>query len=59
VLAAALAVPQAAHPIGLQQLLRMPLEQLLRLQISTPAPALRGSARIGSPTPGPSKAGQP
>ena len=32
--ALALAVPQAAHPYGLEQLLRMPLEHLLQLQIS-------------------------
>jgi hypothetical protein len=35
----ALSLPGAAQPIGLHQLLRLPLEQLLRLQISVPAPA--------------------
>ena len=30
----ALAVPHSAHPYGLQQLLHMPLEQLLQLQVS-------------------------
>lgn len=32
--ALALAVPHASHPYGLEQLLRMPLEHLLQLQIS-------------------------
>ena len=32
--ALALAVPQAAHPYSLEQLLHLPLEHLLQLQIS-------------------------
>jgi hypothetical protein len=39
-LALALVVPTSAHPFTLQQLLRMPLEQLMRLEISA-APALQ------------------
>ena len=43
--ALALAVPTAAYPLGLAQLLQLPLEQLLRLQIT----ALRGAvAPFGS-----------
>lgn len=34
VLAAALAVPGAAHPYSLDSLLRMPLERLLQLQVT-------------------------
>jgi len=41
-LALALAVPGTAHPISLSQLLRLPLEQLLRLEISAPANAWSG-----------------
>ena len=33
-LALALAVPQAAHPYSLEQLLHLPLERLLQLQVS-------------------------
>ena len=33
----ALVVPTSAHPFTLQQLLRMPLEQLMRLEISAAA----------------------
>jgi hypothetical protein len=33
-----LSVPAVAHPISLNQLLRMPLEQLLRLQITSSQP---------------------
>ena len=36
-LALGLVFPAAAYPITLQQLLRMPLEQLLRLEISAPS----------------------
>lgn len=47
VLALALVVPTSAHPITLQQLLSMPLEQLVRLQICAalqPQPADRRHA---------------
>ena len=36
--ALALAVPQAAHPYSLEQLLHLPLEHLLQLQISQISP---------------------
>lgn len=35
----ALSVPTVAHSISLAQLLQLPLEQLLRLKITTAAPA--------------------
>jgi hypothetical protein len=53
-LALALVMPGAAHPIGLPQLLHMSLEQLMRLKISVPseAPRLRhdfpGAQRVPS-----------
>lgn len=37
VAALALAAPTAAHPISLGRLLQLPLEQLLRLEITSPA----------------------
>ena len=37
-MALALAVPQAAHPYSLEQLLHLPLERLLQLQISQISP---------------------
>jgi hypothetical protein len=38
------AVPGAAYPITLQQLLRLPLEELLRLEISPLQPRPRSAA---------------
>ena len=35
VLALALCIPGAAYPLSLEQLLRLPLEHLLRLQITS------------------------
>ncbi|MBL0086689.1 MAG: hypothetical protein IPP44_08390 [Ideonella sp.] len=50
-LALALALPGAAYPISLSHLLRLPLEELLRLEISGPAsaPRLRSGAPMTSP----------
>lgn len=55
-LIAILLLPQAAHPIGLQQLLRLPLEQLLGLKIAVsvkprlPAPPMApGSSGLNRP----------
>lgn len=46
VAAVLLGMPAAAYPISLSQLLRLPLEELLRLEISGPvsAPRLRSGA---------------
>jgi hypothetical protein len=46
-LALALVVPTSAHPFTLQQLLRMPLEQLMRLEISAAAALQTESAERG------------
>jgi len=47
-LAVALAVPRAAHPYDLPQLLSMPLERLLQLKISSRGAAMAAVHR--SPT---------
>lgn len=54
-MALAMTLPAVAYPISLTQLLRMPLEQLLRLEISTSsaaAPMASGTATTGSVTAG-------
>jgi hypothetical protein len=43
-LALAMLMPGAAYPISMTQLLRLPLEELLRLEVSSPAPAPRSRA---------------
>lgn len=43
-LAMALALPAAAYPISLPQLLRMPLAELLRMEISSSTPGMRAVA---------------
>lgn len=45
-----LVLPGAAYPITLPQLLRLPLEQLLRLEISAPARGI-GAAAASAPAP--------
>ena len=47
----AMTMPAAAYPISLPQLLRLPLEQLLQLQISAPSTAqgLRHRASAAGP----------
>lgn len=47
----AMAMPAAAYPISLPQLLRMPLEQLLRLQFSAPSAAPGLGHRASTATP--------
>jgi hypothetical protein len=41
-----MAMPGAAYPITLPQLLRLPLEELLRLEISSSARAKRAGAAV-------------
>lgn len=43
-LALAMLMPGAAYPINLSQLLRMPPQELLQMQISSPASASRSRA---------------
>lgn len=51
-LALALAAPGAAYPIGLQQLLQLPLEALLRLEYSAGPASMRPGTAPGLPRPG-------
>jgi hypothetical protein len=53
VAAVLMAWPGAAYPISLSQLLRLPLEELLRLEISaaTAAPRPRPGASLALPAP--------
>ena len=53
VAAVLLGMPGAAYPISLSQLLRLPLEELLRLELSGPVsdPRPRSGAPAALPTP--------
>lgn len=52
-LALALTLPGVAHPLSLTQLLSLPFEELLRLQISAAVPAWNPppASRLGLPAP--------
>jgi hypothetical protein len=58
-LALAMALPGAAHPHNLTQLLSLPLEELLRLQIAAAVPAWSAPAVSRSALPAPSERSKP